>query len=107
MLPYSGVNYKYVFESKYHYVFDEIAGLDKLYKENNICQYIPNKPIVADINFSNYNFKVNRHENYEKQYFIWENVRIIRIFEDEGKEKSDEFAYIHFQKRKMKILNNN
>lgn len=51
LLPYSGVSYKEVFESKHHYGFDEIEGLDKLYKENSISQYIPNKSIVADINF--------------------------------------------------------
>ena len=107
LLPYSGVNYKDVFESKHHYGFDETAGLDRLYRENNLSQYIPQKPIVADINFSNYNFIVNGHKNYDKQYFIWDNGRILRIFKENQKEKSDEFAYIHLQKRKINVLNKN
>lgn len=105
LLPYSGEGYKEVFESKYHYGFDETAGLDKLYRENNLSQYIPEKPIVADINFSNYSLKIIGHKNYKKQYFIWDNGRVLRVFKDHGKDKSDEFAYIHIQKRKIKVKN--
>lgn len=105
LLPYSGASYKEVFESRYHYGFDETAGLDKLYRENNIMQYIPNEPIVADINFSNYRFIVNGKKNYKKQYFKWENGKVIRVFKEDNKENFDEFAYIHFQKRKMKLFN--
>lgn len=106
-LPYSGPSYKEVFESKYHFGFDEIAGLDKLYKENKLSQWIPQRPIIADINFSNYDFRVNGNNNYKKQYFKWENGKVLRVFREDNEEKYDEFAYIHFQKRKMKILNNN
>lgn len=104
ILPYSGENYKYIFESKYHYGFDESAGLDKLYKENKLTQYIPKIPIIADINFSNYRFEVNGHENYKNQYFYFKNGKIFRKYLLENKEIENEFAYIHFQKRDIKVI---
>lgn len=105
-LPYSGPSYKEVFESKYHFGFDEIAGVDKLYKENKLSQWIPNKPIIADINFANYRFEVNKDKNYNNQYFSWEDGRILRYYIDNGKENKDEYIYIHFQKRELDVKAN-
>lgn len=104
LLNYSGLNYKEIFESKYHYGFDEIAGFDKLYKENNLPQYIPRDPVIADISFSNYDFRVNGIENYKKQYFYWENGKIFRKYIFNSQEFINEYAYIHFQKRKMSVM---
>lgn len=106
-LNYSGINYKEVFASKHHYGFDEISGLDKIYQENNLSNYIPKPPIIADINFSNYDFRVNGVQNYADQYFLWENGLLKRYFIKNGVELSDEYAYIHFQKRSMEVAFSN
>ncbi len=100
-LNYTGVNYKEVFTSKYHYGFDEISGLDKIYKENNLAQYIPNPPIIADIDFSNYDFRIIGRENYVNQFFVWDDGEIYRYYIRNNKEYKENYAYIHFQKRNL------
>lgn len=100
-LPYSGVEYKNIYNSKYHYGFDEVSGMDKIFKEHNLSQYNPKKTIIADIDFSNYRFKVRFSKNYKNQYFSWENGKVYRTFIANNKEKKEEFLYIHFQKRKI------
>ena len=102
-LPYSGENYKYILKSKYHYGFDESAGLDKIYNENKLSQYIPKDTIIADIDFSKYRFTVRNVENYDNQYLYWDNGKVYRKYIKDSKEYEDEFAYIHFQKRRLKI----
>lgn len=102
-LPYNGPSYKEIFESKYHYGFDEVSGLDILYKENMLSQWIPTKNIIADINFSNYRLEINRDKNYKYQYFSWEEGRVLRHYILNGKEAIDEYAYIHFQKRNLVV----
>ena len=107
-LSYSGENYKYVLKSKYHYGFDENAGLDKIYNENKLAQYIPKNIIIADINFSKYRFTIMNIENYKNQYLYWDNGKVYRKYIKDSKEYRDEFAYIHFQKRTLKIeINDN
>lgn len=100
-LEYDGPNYKEIFKSKYHYGFDEIAGLDKIYKKYNLKQYISKNIQVADIAFSKHKFEVNKSCNYKNQYFMWDKGRIYRKYYIENIEREDEFAYIHFQKRQM------
>ncbi|MGU8962052.1 DUF6625 family protein [Clostridium perfringens] len=100
-LDYSGVNYKDIFKSKYHYGFDESAGFDKLYKENNISQYICSKPIIADIDFSKYKLNILGLENYKNQYFVFENGHVYRKYLKNNRNIKEEFLYIHFQKRNM------
>lgn len=104
-LPYSGVNYKKILESKYHYGFDEMAGMDKIFKENNLIEYKPLKTVIADINFKHYKLTLLNDYNYENQIFMWSKGKILRKYKIDNKEKIDEYAYIHLQKRRLDYKN--
>lgn len=93
-------NYKKVFSNRLHYGFDEINGMEMIYTNNKLKQY--NKEIFLDILPNNLKFKL-KGINYKKQYFLWENGKVFKIFYINGKENVEEYAYIHFQKRSKLI----
>lgn len=89
--------YTKVYSTKYNYAFDEMSGMHKIFKENNICPYL-NIPI-ADIDRKYARFKLENMKNYDKQFFYYNNGIFRRYYTKEGKEREDEFCYLHFQKK--------
>ena len=106
MLPGSEKGeYDQIFTSDKHFAFDELRGIYKILEKNNIPQY--DKYEFADIspvftrmkkvtNYTNYD------DNYSYQIFARDGKCTIRYYLDgDGLVQKDEFAYIHFQKRKF------
>lgn len=106
MLPGSEKgNYDEIFTSDKNYAFDELRGIYKILKKNNISQYEEYE--FADISpvFSRMKIVTNYtcyDDNYKHQIFVRDGVKILRYYLDEyGKVQKEEFVYIHFQKRKF------
>jgi hypothetical protein len=57
----------------------------------------------VDVNYNDIRL-VNRPglRNYKKQIFYWSEGKIYRDYLEQGNFNTDEFAYIHLQKRKLK-----
>ena len=97
--------YDQIFTSDKHFAFDELRGIYKILEKNNIPQY--DRYEFADISpvysrmkiVTNYTCYSN---NYKHQIFVRDGRSIVRYYLDKkGCVQSDEFAYIHFQKRKF------
>lgn len=98
-------SYKEVFKSNLNWAFDETPGINAIYEKNNFS--FMNKFIYADIDVNYKDIRcVERPgklcKNYDQQIFYWSNGKVLRDYVDlSGKIKTDEFEYIHLQKRKM------
>ncbi|MBB6624653.1 hypothetical protein H7E67_14530 [Clostridium gasigenes] len=111
-LTYEGKSYKDIFSEDKIYVFDEDLhklSMNTIYKEHNYDFY--KKPIFGDISCLYYDFRLYvyddnceyRLEKKSNQIFKWENGKVFSIKYNEGILESNEFGYIHFQKRTMKV----
>lgn len=112
-----GMSYKEVFRTPIICVFDEIIGMQRKYDLLGISSY--KKTEYADISPWRDSFKrveshLNKNEkdgfNYRLQVFYWEKGKIYRAYVEEERVRTDEFIYLHFQKRKLcpentKIIN--
>lgn len=95
-------NYKQVLSKKEYFAFDEMTGINKITKLNNIKLYDSIK--IADIDPRYTRFKICNEMNYKNQLFYWENGKIIRAYIDKDNNiRTDEFCYLHFQKKNPKI----
>ncbi|MCM0647413.1 hypothetical protein NBE98_03355 [Clostridium swellfunianum] len=94
-------DYKAILESEKHYGLDENRGLPRIYKFYNI-NYIDNPKQIVDINpvYSHFSTLEN---TTTKQCFYWEEGKLYRALEDNGKIIIEELMYIHFQKRYMPV----
>lgn len=100
---YSGINYRLVFKTSVSCAFDEEKGTWKLAQENkfNICD----ENISFDIKIPGKQSKlITAQDNYERQAFILNKGRAIRIFIEDGEIKYEERGYFHFQKREIKLF---
>lgn len=94
-----------IMESAACFIFDEWHGIHQVFKEFNIPQY--HEECIADIHPNKARYTCTNIQNYDKQLFVWENGMIQQYFLDEAKLHHRELAYIHFQKRKIRIDNRN
>lgn len=98
-------SYREVFKSNLNWAFDETPGINAIYDKYNFP--FMNTFIYADINVNYNDIRcVERPgelcKNYTKQIFYWSNGKVLRDYIDlTGEIKTDEFEYIHLQKRKM------
>ncbi len=91
--------YKEVFSSNESCYFDEQNGIGRIYYKNKYPYY--DRRVFADISFMHKRFVLAFNDkNYKNQIFYWENGHIYRAFALNGTIKREEFAYIHFKKRK-------
>ncbi len=108
-----GLNYKIVFSSPKIFAFGERKdyGVYHIWKQNGWEMY--DEPIVADINYKYYRFKVNDCRGFErtqsnKQIFVWNSLSnngiLTQYSEKNGKVFKKEFMYIHLQKREIKLF---
>lgn len=99
------LNYKYAFTTNYTCHFDEFEPWIEVCNKYGIRQWI--KTIFADINCNKYTFDlVDVNDNINNQIFTWINGTLKRVYIDNGIIKTDEWAYIHLQKRNMSIDDN-
>lgn len=92
-----------IMESPACFIFDEWHGIHQVFKEFNIPQY--HEECIADIHPNKARYTCTNIQNYNKQLFVWENGLIQQYYLDDGKLHQRELAYIHFQKRKIRIDN--
>lgn len=100
-----GINYTYkeVFSTDKGYHFDE-EYINRIYDQYNYPSY--KKVHFADLTEYHYNFfltNVSKSDNYGRQIFEWRDGRLIRHYVEKNEHREDEFMYIHFLKRKMKL----
>lgn len=108
----SNVTYRDILSSNIHFASDEIGdySINNILKKNGYKIY-NFEDYVADISTKRINMRIAPIKNdkiYGKRVFAFENGKIIcyELLKDKIKQK--EYAYIHFQKRKMtyNITNN-
>ena len=106
----SKINYITILSSKVHFGFDEIGeyGINKLFENNNYSIYSFEKH-VADINckFEGLNITSGNggkyKTNFGKRVFEFNKGSIVGYNLHNAMIEKEEYAYIHFQKRKMLI----
>lgn len=91
-------SYKEVFSNPEFYSFDEHAGQMLIAKKQGVFEYYQED--MADISCRIKRMTASRHENYHNQVFYYENGSVYRTYFREEALMTEEFAYIHFQKRK-------
>lgn len=97
MLPFSGIEYKYVFSHKASFGFDEKRGINQILKEYGFNTY--QEDTFADIYPPEISIplKLINKINYADQIFTWEEGKICRIIQSNNEQT--EYSYIHLQKR--------
>ncbi len=99
-------SYLDVFTQDKAFLFDELGGIVSIYESNGYPLYT--ERVFADISVIYSRFRLAlKDKNYKYQVFYWENGHVYRAYFDQKKKRirTDEFAYIHFKKRKnLKIL---
>lgn len=96
---YTGINYRILLESPFHFGFDESKGLDLIYHDNLFP--MASDSACADINYRKLTFEVNGNKKVH-DYFEYTGKE---LWGCDKNERTVEYSYIHLQKRKMKCDN--
>lgn len=101
----SKVDFREAFTSRESKFFDE-RGMNEIYASNGWPVY--REQIFADLTEYRYNFFMTNvadedAEKNNKQIFVWDHGKLYRKYLDGKLVCTDEFMYIHFLKRKMKL----
>lgn len=103
------VSYRKAFTTKKIVVFDEFNGIQLIFDRLGKATYFSRD--YADITALRYRFTLSNllvdnpiNNNYLNQIFVRKNDRIYRYYELDGVTDSEEFAYIHLQKRRFKNI---
>lgn len=94
------ISYREVFTTNKNYIFDEINGIGKILEQNDFKYF--KDTIFADVLHLHKRLKLWNLSNYEEQIFYWKEGKVYRKFYDSGHEITEEYIYIHMQKRKYK-----
>jgi uncharacterized phage-associated protein len=96
------IDYKKIFESQSYCLFDEWMGIYQIFKELDIDQY--QEEIMVDIKVGSARYVCTHVENnFSRQIFVWEDGEVKQYYLTNGKLQYREFAYVHYQKRKIVI----
>ncbi len=96
-------DYKEVLMNPYNYAFDEMTGMNMIYKKNNMMVY--DEKNYADISPSRKRICLYS-DNYKYQQFYWEKGKCYRAYLNNEEVISKEYMYIHFQQKKLKLFIN-
>lgn len=97
-LPGGPVDYKTVFTSGRHYLFDE-EGINRIFRHYHFPLYF--EPILIDVIFYRKHYSGFNIKNYQRQVFFWENGKVFQAYQRGGRVDQKEFLSIHFQKRAL------
>jgi len=105
-LPHPSLDYRDVLSDPDSRGFDEHLGVNKIWHLHN-GRFYENEDVVADIDphtralrrISTKSFA----DNSRSQGFAFESGRVFRYFERGGRVESEEFMYVHFQKRRFDL----
>lgn len=95
--PGAAFSYQKVFSTPQFYSFDEHAGQMMLAKKYGLSQY--QHEDMADISCRIHRMTASRHKNYRHQVFYYENGSVYRAYLVGDHVETEEFVYIHMQKR--------
>ena len=90
-----------IFRGKGKCTPEEQYGLYRISEKNGIKWY--REKNFADFYIPYSSYILNQRENYAEQVFYWEDGKVFRAFVKDGKVKTDEMAFLHWQKRKPSI----
>ena len=94
-------SYKEVLSNPEFYSFDEHAGMISISLKQGVnCYY---REDMADISCRIKRMTASRHPNYQNQVFYYENGKVFRAYIIDSEVKTEEFVYIHIQKRKFEF----
>lgn len=99
-------SYREVFSRPEFFSFDEHSGLMLIAKKQEIQQYYQED--MADISCRIRRMTASRCRNYPFQIFYYEDGAVFRAYIENERVQTEEFSYIHLQKRKYvnSCLNN-
>lgn len=92
-------SYKKVYSHNESFGFDEMTGMDRIALANDVSQFKNLK--IANMMPNISRFRANGVKA-TKEFYLWKDGKILRIFLDNDIIKSDEYAYIHFSGKKPK-----
>lgn len=98
-------SYREVFSKPEFYSFDEHAGQMAIALRQGVSEYA--REDMADISCRIKRMTASRHINYPYQVFYCENGSVYRAYLDHDKVYTEEFAYIHLQKRQYQTPDQN
>lgn len=94
--------YRYAFSTNFPCHFDEWGGVSLIAERMDIPRY--DHIDFADIRYQHHNFMLAQKQNkYIPQIFCWDKGKIIRYYIENRQIKTDEYCYIHLQKRAMEV----
>ncbi len=102
--PKSGNSYLASFSTEKTTQFDELGGINAIYEEN-VFPFFKAR-IFADISSQWKRMKLaedyfdSQDKNYPRQVFYWEDGKVLRTYEQDGRFIDEEFLYIHIKKRR-------
>lgn len=91
--------YKKVFTTKENYAFDEFTGALKICEKQQVKLWKSKCFVDCDVAYSRYRFVDGDPRDAREQVFYWEDGRLLRAFLENGAVKTDEYIYLHFQKK--------
>ncbi len=106
------ISYKDVFSNDINYTFDELRGIYSIFIKNKFTVFYKN--IFADISFKFIRYRIVddfyqidpiKPCNYRYQIFYWEKGKVKRAYYKQGEIHTEEYIYIHFQKRPNFLVN--
>ncbi len=101
-LPHPTISFRDVFRNPKYCFFDEWHGLWKLIRRHDI-------PFLGDVAMAE--IRIDRYDlrhhgggkaNHSPQVFYWRHGRVLRAFWTEAGMQTDEYPYIHLQKRRFR-----
>jgi hypothetical protein len=93
-------DYETVFTSSANYAFDERTGICRIAQGHGVA-YLNIVNLRADIRVRTRRLDINASHNYEQQVFYWENGRLFHAFMEDGQIRTEEYVYLHFQKKQL------
>jgi hypothetical protein len=121
-MNFSGINYAYAFSHKHSFGFDEMKGMNILFREKGLYYFdgrggrgvegqehalgvlIPMR-VLSPFSKPRPSKKIEfiNVKNYKHQAVVWDNGKLFRYYLDDiNTLKKEEYAYIHLQKRSFR-----
>jgi len=102
-LPTPGIQLRRILGTPRNYAFDEWQGIWKILQYHQIPYYLEWKA-VADVNPDRFRLKIHAKYDAKYQVFVWDRGQLSQYAVISGHVVRREFAYIHLQKRPMRVL---
>lgn len=98
------ITFNNVVETHQNLAFDESAGVYKIFEQLNLPVFL--EEVILDITTVTWKFnttKYMKHKNRNYQAFYYDQGKVYCTFLENGTLYKNEYAYIHFKRRKMPI----